>query len=434
VEADMVHRLRSTARVAGFVSIAGASLFIGAATTSRAGLLLAALLLGTICVLALRGPWVAAVGLLPVFLLPYTAMSNQYPHGLHVVPLLMLFVLGYGAAAWSVAPRHRVRASAPALVAVGVFALSGGVAEWIARGVPKDTAYTTGLWLGGLLLGCASSTFGEQAVTRLALCMTPLALVALFEAFERRNVWSSAVGPLLYEDSFPFRATSTFGHPLVAGTAFVIVALMVLSARHPLSPILAALLILGAGATLSRSPVLGVAVGVVVLLLQRRRTRLRVFASIVVVAIGLVIALDVAPGIAGSARARLFGAEKSKTVRLQSLHGFGDMVRTRPENLLLPQDRNRTSTNAVQGSLVDDQYVALVYDYGLLAVLAAAAALVAAGRGRLRSSGGTLAAIVGALTMFAFFEGLYWPSTATLFWFAVGFTTTRRVDSGAESG
>jgi hypothetical protein len=429
----VVHPLRSTARIVGFVSIALASLVIGVATTSRAGPLLAALVLGIVSVLALRRPWVAAVGLLPVFLLPYTAMSNQAPHGLHVVPLLTLFVLTYGAAAWSVAPHRHGFAGNPALLAIGVLAISGGMAESIARGVPKDTLYTTGLWLGGLLLGWASSSYGEQATTRVALCATPLALLALYEALEQRNVWSSAVGPLLYEDSSPFRATSTFGHPLVAGTALVMVALMVLATRHSLAPILGATLILGAGATLSRSPVLGLALGVVVLLL-RRRTQLRVLASIALVAIGLVVSLDLAPGIAGSARARLFAPEKSKSVRLQALHGFGDTVRTNPENLLLPQDRNRSSTDAVQSSLVDDQYVTLVYDFGLIAVVAAAALLVAAGRGRLLSSGGTSAAIVGALTMFAFFEGLYWPSTATLFWFAIGFTTATDAERGVQGG
>src|SRR5213080_3638301 len=103
----MVRRLQQTAVAVGLASAAVAiSLAIGvsaARSTNRAELLLGALLVGAVCIIALARPWVSAVGLAPVFLLPYSAMSNQYPHGLHVVPLLALFVLTYGMAAWTVA-------------------------------------------------------------------------------------------------------------------------------------------------------------------------------------------------------------------------------------------------------------------------------------------------------------------------------------------
>jgi hypothetical protein len=431
----MISRIRRNASSLAFVSACvAASLAIGVSTarsTNRAELLLTALLLGAACVFALTRPWVAAMGLMPVFLLPYSAMQSQTLNGLHVVPLLALFELMYGTAALAVARRNGV-GTGPALLAVGALAVAGGSAEWLARGVPKDTIYTVSIWLGSLLLGYASSRFGQAAIIRLALCAAPLAALSLYEAFGRHNVWSHAVGPLIYEDSTPFRATSTFGHPLVAGTALVIVALMVLSTRHMFAPILGAILILGAGATLSRSPVLGATLGLAVLLLRRRRTRSHVLASVALVAIGIALALNVAPGIASSARARLFHSETSKTVRLHALHGFGDIARENPASLLLPQDRNRTSIDAIQGTLVDNQYVTLVYDYGFIAVVAAGLALAVAFRRHLRDMGAMLAAIVGALAMFVFFDGLYWPSTASLFWFAVGFATARHVRARSE--
>ena len=247
-----------------------------------------------------------------------------------------------------------------------------------------------------------------------------------------------------YARPTPFRSSAFLGHPLVLSTFLgaVLVALLAtaVSTRKRLAGTVGTLLLLSAGAltTLSRS-IIVVLAGTACFLayfLQRSRIRGRLKLAAVVTLFAML-------GLFGSAK--LLGPAFYD--RLQDINAVSQAGRL--ENFRFVTDRLSLGTafvgngpNAVLYAIrrgerfvstltsLDNQYLTLLFDFGLLGLLALLAPLVTAVRSARARTAQTLPflAMTVALSIgSAFFEVLYWPPLMLLFGLSLG-ASCRRSD------
>jgi hypothetical protein len=299
-------------------------------------------------------------------------------------------------------------------------------------------------WIAGLLLG--STVAGDlRMADRLGLLALPLAVLAIIEfATNSPNLWSDVVGANGFDTvataGGSLRASSTFGHPLVAGTALIVMGFIVLIRPGRKRTVLFSLIVAGAVVTVSRSALVGLAAGLLVYFVSGHRQRSQVIAAAATTAVigGLMITLI--PALDTSVNSRILGATtQTQRIRLNSLQSVTDSVSQGSPELILGRGLEGSLTYLAQTGgnigfgVYDNQYVTSLYDDGL-AILLIVAGLIIAGIIRARPGARSLAPLAASAATMFFFEGLYWPITGLLFWMTVGLATSPGATSLADNG
>jgi hypothetical protein len=395
------------------------------ATTTTAVPLLCLLLVSAAAIVTCRGVWAPVAGLAPVLALPATAMPAASFGPLSAWHLLAVATLALGTSAWIAHGRPKV-----GLRTVGALALLAipGLISSVTLGSSSSFGLSLcAVWVGALLLGVSASASRRDTSSRLALVAMPLAVFAIVELAVGRNVWSSVVGPLAFESFSPFRVTSTLGHPLVAAVVLVFFAVLLTSFKTRMSSVIVPVLLLGAAATLSRTMVVGLAVSLLALLAVRRGDRRGLVRAALVTLIVAAIAVAVVPSFSSSVRDRVSSADLERS-RESALHSFASDLQSRPITLVFGTGLGSSSValqrTADRGDAqYDNQYITLIHDVGGVFVLVAIALLLSEVVGAARQEAEAklvLPALLGMCAMFTTFDGLYWASTAALFWFTCG--------------
>ncbi len=274
----------------------------------------------------------------------------------------------------------------------------------------------------------------------IGLVVLPLAILAIIE--------SALVKPTLYSDlvganGFDYvsgedRVASTFGHPLTAGTALIIIAFLVLAKPGPRSAILFSLIAAGAIVTVSRSALVGLAGGALTYLIGSHRQRSQIVGAIAVTALIGWLLVSLVPAFHTSFDSRVLHASaQSEKIRLNSLQEVRTAFSQNKRELWLGRGLEGSNSYLAQTRTAqygfgnyDNEYVTALFDSGLPVVLAAVA-LILLGVIRARPGARLLAPLVAAAAAMFFFSVLYWPVTALLFWMAVGLATAPRARRGS---
>jgi hypothetical protein len=406
------------------------------------GLLVIALCL--ICgALAWAGPKPAALSatMLGVMLLPTPAMNLEEFHGIPLSTILGIATLCATLALWwhrnAVGARHPTVSScalASWLLLVVASVVQLGISKYAD---PRPILQVSTFWLAGLLLGSLLAS-DHRTLDGLRLLALTLASFAVIEfVLGRPNLWGNVVGANEYASIAAFgghlRATSTFGHPLVAGAALIVLAFLVLLPRGRKSSILFALIVAGAVVTVSRSALVGLAAGLLAHFASGQHRRAAILgATVVTIAISWLM-ITLLPTLSISFASRVLGAPlQGESIRLNSLHILAGGLSQGNAELMLGRGIGGSISYLAQTggnlgfSTYDNQYITSIYDSGLLVVLSGIGLIVLA-IARRRPGWTTLAPLsASAATMF-FFEGLYWPVTGLLFWMTVGLATAPNV-------
>ncbi|THD76119.1 MAG: hypothetical protein E7812_16915 [Phenylobacterium sp.] len=247
------------------------------------------------------------------------------------------------------------------------------------------------------------------------------------------TLWSDLIGANGFDEDSTFgganRVASTFGHPLVAGAALVIIAFLVLvqSGRRP--GIFFSIVVTGAVVTVSRSALLGLAAGVLIYLTGNHRQRSQIIGAIAVTAIIGWLVVSLVPALNAAFESRVLNAPtQNETIRLNSLHELKASFSKNDKELWFGRGLGGSKIYLGQtgGNLgfgvYDNQYVTSLYDSGLPVVFAVIG-LIVLGIIRARPSARMLAPLAASATTIFFFDGLYWPVIGLLFWMTVSLAT-----------
>ena len=230
--------------------------------------------------------WSLTVALLPIFLVPLTAMDishlGRIPVGL-VAPLWVSYCVCvlWLAGEWQPGSR-RVWC---AVLLLALFGVAGAMVSPFGSGHKIAQCHRA---VGESAAVGQIAGRNPRLLHSLALAVVPLALLAVWEATGGPNPFRPLYGALRWGNNDlagVTRASATL-HPLVAGAVFATLGVLSLARGRP-GWLPAAILFAGAAATISRSAAVGVVVGVgVMLLIERGLARGR---SLVVIAVMLAI-------------------------------------------------------------------------------------------------------------------------------------------------
>jgi hypothetical protein len=394
--------------------------------------LIAAVPLVAVAAWLLTTPYGSAAAAAPLLALPVRVMPGA-PTIPHLDPKLTWALVAAGATFvfWFYGARQRRlspwTAAALAVVGAAVFLLGE------AHGARKqDSLYIIITAATGLALG--STLLDEKARRGLVLLGAGLALVAIGEAVGLPNPWVTVLGANRYVDlsnvQGATRAASSFGHPLIAGACLMMLGMFALTLRGKGAAVLTVVLLIGAAATVSRSALIGGAVGLIAYAgLSRTGERGRALVVIAGVAVVAVVVLGSVPSVRSSFSERVGEANSAQqVVRINTINIVEGDWSGDPGRLLVGQGIGSGGRylvarggNAAGFSIFDNQYVTSLYDAGLL-VLVAFAVLVVLGIVEGTSLGrlGGLPALAVGLVVLAFVDGLYWPPLVLLLWAAIG--------------
>jgi hypothetical protein len=390
----------------------------------------------------LTTPYGSAVAAAPLLALPVRVMPGA-PTIPHLDPKLTWALVAAGATFvfWFYGARRRALSpwAAAALVVVGVAAFLLGEANGVRK---QDSLYIIVTAATGLALG--STLLDEKARRGLVALGAVLAIVAMGEALGLPNPWISILHANRYQDLSNIqgatRAASSFGHPLIAGACLMMLAMFALTLRGKGAAVFTVVLLIGAAATVSRSALIGGAVGLVAYAgLSRTGERGRALVVIAGVAVVAIVMLAFVPSVRSSFSERVGKANsEQQVVRLNTINiAEGDWADD-PGRLLVGQGIGSGGRylvarggNAAGFSIFDNQYVTSLYDVGLL-VLVAFVILVILGvvEGTVLGRLGGLPALAVGLVVLAFVDGLYWPPLVLLLWAAIGLASTPGIVDG----
>jgi hypothetical protein len=398
--------------------------------------LIVALPLLAVAAWLLTTPYGSAAAAAPLLGLPVRAIPGT-PTIPHLDPKLTWALVAAGATFvfWFYGARRRALSpwTAAALVVVAVAAFLFGEAHGARK---QDSLYIIVTAATGLALG--STLIDEKARRGLVGLGAVLAIVAMGEAFGLPNPWVSILHANRYQDLSNIqgasRAVSSFGHPLIAGACLMMLAMFALTLRGKGATVLTVVLLIGGAATVSRSALIGCAVGLVAYAgLSRTGERGRALVVIAGVAVVAIVALAFVPSVRSSFSERVGEANsEQQVVRLNTINIVEGDWADDPGRLLVGQGIGSGGRylvarggNAAGFSIFDNQYVTSLYDVGLL-VLLAFGALVVLGIVEGTSLGrlGGLPALAVGLVVMAFVDGLYWPPLVLLVWAAIGLAST----------
>jgi hypothetical protein len=384
----------------------------------------------------LTTPYGSAVVAAPLLALPVRVMPGV-PTIPHFDPKLTWALVAAAAmfVFWFYGARQRALSpwTAAALVVVSVAVFLLGEAYGARK---QDSLYIIVTAATGLALGC--TLLDEKARRGLVALGAGLALVAMGEALGFSNPWVTLLHVNRYQDlsnvNGATRAASSFGHPLIAGACLMMLAMFALTLRQKGAGVLTVVLLMGAAATVSRSALIGGAVGLIAYAgLSRTGERGRALVVIAGVAVVAVVMLAFVPSVRSSFSERVGEANsEQQVVRINTINIVKGDWSDDPSRLLVGQGIGSGGRylvarggNAAGFSIFDNQYATSFYDVGLL-VLVVVALLVVLGIVEGTSLGrlGGLPALAVALVVLAFVDGLYWPPLVLLLWAAIGLAST----------
>lgn len=429
------------------LSVAGVGLglitfatFLGLlAAHGYAALLIAALVLCLLVAWAAPRPWAIPVVMLGVLLVPSAAFPQSTFHGIPLQTGLALVTFCATFALWWQRKAHAATAplSGYSLASLLLLVVVSVVQLGVSRYAQIRPVYQFPLfWASGFLLGSMIAA-DLRIADRVGLLALPLAILAIFEsATGKPSLWSDLVGATIFDNTSAQsadRAASTFGHPLVAGTALVILAFLVLVKPGSRRVLLFSLIVAGAVATVSRSALIGLAAGLLTHFIGTHRQRSQIVGAIAATTIIGVLIISFVPALHASFEVRVLGAStQSEGIRLNSLQELRTSFARSDKELWLGRGLGGSTLylGDTRGALgfgtYDNQYVTSLYDSGLVTVFVSIG-LILVGIIRARPRAAMVAPLAAAAASFFFFEGLYWPVTALLFWMAVGLATARTV-------
>jgi hypothetical protein len=410
------------------------------ASRGYAVFLIVAFLLWGLVVWAVPRPVIVPVVMLGVVVVPTAAFPNATAHGIPLQTSLAVITFCAALALWL---QRRARGGTAPLSG---YSLAGLLILIVASIVQLGTSRYAQIrpvyqfplfWTSGFLLGSILAA-DLRVADRIGLLALPLAMLAIFEsAVGKPNLWSDLIGANSFANASAegaARAASTFGHPLVAGTALIVLAFLVLSKPGPRRSILFSFIVGGAVVTVSRSALVGLAAGLLTHFIGNHRKRSQIVGAIAVTAIIGWLIISLVPALHVSFESRVLHAStQSESIRLNSLQELRASFSRSDKELWLGRGLEGSGSylSQTRGNLgfgtYDNQYVTSLYDSGLLVVLAAIG-LIVLGTIRARPSARVLAPLVASAATFFFFEGLYWPVTGLLFWMTVSLATAS-VDS-----
>lgn len=392
----------------------------------------------------LTTPYGSAVAAAPLLAVPVRALQTT-PTIPHLDPKVTWALVAAGATFvfWFYGARRRALSpwTATALVVVAVAAFLLGEAHGARK---QDSLYIILSAATGLALG--STLVDEKARRGLVALGALLAVVAMGEAFGLPNPWVSILHANRYQDLANIqgatRAASSFGHPLIAGACLMMLAMFALTLRGKGAAVLTVVLLMGGAATVSRSALIGGAVGLVAYAgLSRTGERGRALVVIAGVAVVAIVVLAFVPSVRSSFSERVGEASsEQQVVRINTINIVEGDWASDPARLLVGQGIGSSGRylvarggNAAGFSIFDNQYVTSLYDVGLL-VLIAFAVLVVLGIVEGTSLGrlGGLPALAVGLVVMAFVDGLYWPPLVLLLWAAVGLASSPALDGDRD--
>jgi hypothetical protein len=416
------------------------ALALGVLVSMGYGLLLIALvaLIGLVVWVRPR-PYALSAILVGVAILPTPAMGGARIHGIPPTTALGLITVCATLILWwhRQARGAALHMSVYALISLLVLVTASIIQLGLSPYAHVNAIYQVSLfWFAGLALGTILAS-DLRMTSGIGLLALPLAGLALVESIVGRpNLWSELIGANGYDRvgvlGGSVRAASTFGHPLVAGTALAVMAFIAIAQPGGYRRNLVfSLIVVGAVVTISRSALVGLAVGLLIYFASKHSQRTQIVGAVIVTAVFGWLLYTYIPQIHTSFDSRVVTANvQGQGIRLNSLHSLKDDFLTGRRELLVGRGLGGSTAylSLTGGNLgfgvYDNQYVTSFYDSGMLVVLAAILLMIV-GLARARPHARLLAPLaVSAATMF-FFEALYWPVTGLLFWMTLGFATAR---------
>lgn len=382
------------------------------------------------------GPRRAAVPviMLGVLLIPTNAIPSDRIHGVPVYAPLAFATLGAVLALWWYL---RAMGEGPSLSVYPLASLVILIASFIVQLSISRYATTVPLyqllpfWISGLLLGSMLAS-DLRIADGIGLVVLPLAILAIVESvLVKPTLYSNLIGANGFDYvSGEDRVASTFGHPLTAGTALIVLAFLVLAKPGPRNRILFSLIAAGAIVTVSRSALVGLAGGALTYFIGSRRQRSQIVGAIAVTALIGWLLISLVPAFHASFDSRVLHASaQGQKIRLDSLQEVRAAFSQNKRELWLGRGLEGSNTYLAQTRTAqfgfgnyDNEYVSALFDSGLPVVLAAIG-LIVVGVIRARPPARLLAPLVAIAAAMFFFSVLYWPVTALLFWMAVGLAT-----------
>ena len=421
------------------VAIVPAAIFLGFAATSRtvaAGVAFAAVAL--VMAVGIQHRWGVAMCLAPVFLLPVTVMTKLPATG----SLQWRFILAVASAVLATAywsqgagkPRlnHWTLGSA-AFLFIALLVLGQQTHTSL-----QESASLPLFAYSGLVVGQCLRT--PAAIRAIAVLAAPLAVLAILEAVGFEHVWSTVLHANVYtalsEETDATRSTASFGHPLIAGACLMAIGLLLLSARERLATLAALVCILAAVTTVSRSALLGGALGLTLFAMQAPGNRLRRLALFIVLALAVAATVSFVPSLRHSVERRVTGVNqgqlaRDESVRTNSLSILKEELNVDPNRLLIGGGVGYSiklltarGGNTAGYNIFDNEYITMMYDGGLFVVLITSALLLVAmatSSKTARRSG--LPAIAALAVVMYFVDGMEWPSLSVVTWMAIGYFT-----------
>jgi O-antigen ligase len=316
-------------------------------------------------------------------------------------------------------------------------------------------ALTWTIWLSSLLLAAATPPhLGQRVVIAWIALAVPIASYAIYEQvtgprplFRRDLVEDYRRLRVNLGGRRLIRAQATFGHPAPLASYLVAVAALALWAiplprawlRRAARAAILAILVAGVAATLTRGAFVALAVAVGVGLLAPRVPG-RVKAAILIA--GAIVALALAPTSLGES-VRDYADDTDRLARapgrMATVRSLDDVLSAPPSRVVFGWGGGTRDELYDRGVLeaaddfevVDNQYIALLTEVGLVGLTLFAVLVVVALRRAWITPGwwpfGLGAALLGVLTALVFYDGLTWPSTSLLLWTLIGFIA--RADS-----
>jgi O-antigen ligase len=211
---------------------------------------------------------------------------------------------------------------------------------------------------------------------------------------------------------------------------------LLLSVRERPTTVAGIICIVAAVTTVSRSTLLGGALGIVLFALQTRGSRLRIVAITIVLVLSALVVVNSVPALKRSFDQRVLDINQSQvsrqeSVRVNSLSIFKDELNVNPSRILLGGGVGYSTKllterggNAAGYDIFDNEYITMMYDGGFIVVLCVFGLLAVAviKSGKLGRQQGLPALAAVAVVMY-FVDGMEWPSLSVVAWMAIGLFT-----------
>jgi hypothetical protein len=412
---------------------------LGLAACSRTGTILITLaVVALICAVGVRHQWGTAICIAPVFLFPVTDITSLSNVGSIHWRLILAIVSAVLATSYWRQGAGRPNLNAWSFAAVGFLSIA-----LLVLGARTQASIQNALSLAlfaysGLIVGqCLRHPATIRAI---AILTVPLAALAILEALGLENLWGTLlhanayIGPAIAHNAH--RSDASFGHPLIAGACLMATGLLLLSARERLMTVSGIICMFAAVTTVSRSALLGGALGITLFALQARGRRMRIVAVVTVLVLSMIVVVNSVPALQRSVEKRITGLSqgelsKQETVRTNSLAIFGNEINVDPDRLLIGGGVEYSVAvltarggNAEGYNIFDNEYITMMYDGGLLVVLVVFFLLIiAAATSSPVARRNALPALAALVVVMYFVDGMESPSLSFMTWMVIGFFT-----------